>query len=186
MAFGALKVRVLGDPCLRRKSRPVKEIGPVERMLIASLFATMQEHKGIGLAAPQVGVNEQIFVVDAGKEVFAVVNPRILKSEGTDAVEEGCLSIPHLHVKVKRAKKVLVEFTDENNRRFRAELSGLTAKVFQHETDHLNGKLIIDYLPPAKMAQVLKQIKDGVFPPEADQPLADTGKKKDNADARKI
>ena len=87
------------------------------------------------------------------------------------------MSIPHLHVRVKRAKKVLVEFIDENNRRFRAELSGLTAKVFQHETDHLNGKLIIDYLPPAKRAQVLKEIKDGVFTGES---------KEDAADARKI
>ena len=177
MAFGALKVRVLGDPCLRRKSRPVKEVGPVERMLIASLFATMKEHKGIGLAAPQVGVNEQIFVVDSGKETFAVINPKVLKSEGADAIEEGCLSIPQLHVKVKRAKKVLVEFTDESGERFRAELSGLTAKVFQHENDHLNGKLIIDYLPPAKRAQVLKQIKDGVFVGES---------KEDAADAREI
>ena len=176
MAFGALKVRILGDPCLRRKSKLVKEVGPVERMLIASLFATMKEHKGIGLAAPQVGVNEQIFVVDAGQDTFAVINPKILKSEGMDAVEEGCLSIPHVHIKVKRAKVIFVEFTDENGRRVRAEVSGLTAKVFQHENDHLNGKLIIDYMPPAKRAELLKQIKDGVFPPHKKDHAADTRK----------
>ncbi|MBI3314983.1 MAG: peptide deformylase [Candidatus Omnitrophica bacterium] len=162
-AAGILKVRLLGDPCLRRKSRPVKEVGPVERVLINSLFATLKEHKGVGLAAPQVGISEQIFVVDTGKDTFAVVNPKILKSEGRAATEEGCLSIPNLHVKVKRAEELVVEFTDEHDRRLRAEMSGLTARVFQHEHDHLNGKLIIDYLPGVRRAQALKQIKDGVF-----------------------
>ena len=160
---GILNVRLLGDPCLRRKSRPVKAVGPVERVLINALFATLKEHQGVGLAAPQVGINEQIFVVDTGKDAFAVVNPRILKSEGKAATEEGCLSIPNLHVKVKRANALVAEFTDEHDRRLRAEMSGLTARVFQHEHDHLNGKLIIDYLPPVKRAQVLKEIKDGVF-----------------------
>ena len=177
MISAALQVRLFGDPCLRRKSKPVKEVGPIERVLINALFETMKSHKGVGLAAPQVGINEQIFVVDTGKDTFAVVNPKIIKSEGKDVTEEGCLSIPHLHVKVKRAKEILVEFTDENNRRYRAEVSGLTAKVFQHENDHLNGKLIVDYLPPAERARVLKQIKDGVF----------TGKTKDDDNnARKI
>ena len=177
MSSAVLQVRLFGDPCLRRRSKLVKDVGPIERVLINALFETLKSHKGVGLAAPQVGVNEQIFVVDTGKDTFAVVNPKIIKSEGKDATEEGCLSIPHLHVKVKRAKEILVEFTDENNRRFRAEISGLTAKVFQHENDHLNGKLIVDYLPPVERTKVLKQIKDGVF----------TGKTKDDGkDAREI
>ncbi len=171
MSSAVLQVRLFGDPCLRRKSRPVKDVGPIERVLINALFETMRSHKGVGLAAPQVGINEQIFVVDTGKEAFAVINPRIIKSEGKNAMQEGCLSIPHLQVKVKRAKEITVEFTDENNRRFRAEVSGITARVFQHESDHLNGKLIVDYLPPTERAKVLKQIKDGVF----------TGKTKDDA-----
>ena len=161
--FGSLKVRVLGDPCLREKSKPVKEVGPVERMLIAAMFETMQGHKGIGLAAPQVGINEQIFVIDTGKDAFAVINPKILKSAGSEAMEEGCLSIPHAHVTIKRAKAIEVEFTDENNRKVRAKLSGLAAKVFQHETDHLQGKLIIDYLPAAAQKKILKHIQDGTF-----------------------
>ena len=160
--FGSLKVRVLGDPCLRQKSKPVKEVGPVERMLIAAMFETMDSHKGIGLAAPQVGINEQIFVVDTGRDVFAVINPKILKHSGGDVMEEGCLSIPNVHVAIKRATSIEVEFTDENNRRVKAKLSGLAAKVFQHENDHLLGKLIIDYLSPAEQKKVLKQIKEGV------------------------
>src|SRR5882672_566002 len=114
--FGSLKVRTLGDPCLRAKSKPVKEIGPVERMLIAAMFETMEAHKGIGLAAPQVGVNEQIFVVDTGKDAFVVINPKILKASGSDVTEEGCLSIPEVHVNIKRAKTIDVEFMDEQGR----------------------------------------------------------------------
>ena len=162
--FGVLKVRIVGDPCLRAKSKPVKEVGPVERMLIAAMFETMQAHKGIGLAAPQVGVNEQIFVVDTGKDAFAVVNPRILRFSGSEAMEEGCLSLPNVHVSSPRAKAIEVEFIDEHNQKVCAALKGLAANVFQHENDHLSGKLIIDYLPAAEQKKVLKQIKDGSLP----------------------
>jgi peptide deformylase len=165
MSMAVLKVRLLGDPCLRAKSKPVNAVGVVERMLIAAMFETMESHKGIGLAAPQVGINQQIFVVDTGKEAFAAINPKIVKAVGGDFMEEGCLSIPDLHVNVKRAKTIWVEFTDEHNRLVSAEISGLTAKVFQHESDHLNGKLIIDYLPPAQQKKVLAQIKGGVYMP---------------------
>ncbi len=161
--FGPLKVRIIGDPCLREKSKPVKEVGAVERMLIAAMFETMQANKGVGLAAPQVGITEQIFVVDTGKDAFAVINPKILKLAGSDEIEEGCLSIPGVHVNVRRAKTVEVEFTDENNQKVRAKLTGLAAKVFQHENDHLLGRLIIDVLPAAEQKQILKQIKDGTL-----------------------
>jgi peptide deformylase len=164
--FGSLKVRVLGDPVLRAKAKPVKDVGPVERMLIAAMFETMESHKGIGLAAPQVGISEQIFVVDTGKDAFAVINPKVLKGAGSDTIEEGCLSIPGVQVNVKRAKTIDVEFTDENNRRVRAKLTGLAAKVFQHENDHLQGKLIIDYLSPAEQKKVLKLVKEGAVASE--------------------
>jgi len=159
--FGSLKVRVFGDPCLQQKSKPVKSVGPVERMLIAAMFETMESHKGVGLAAPQVGINEQIFVVDTGKDTFAVINPKILKSSGSEEMEEGCLSIPRVQVNIKRAKIVEVEFTDENNRKVRAKLSGLAARVFQHENDHLQGKLIIDYLSSAERKKALKFVQEG-------------------------
>lgn len=158
-----LKIRLYGDPCLTAKSKPVKVVGPAERMLIASMFETMYEQKGVGLAAPQVGINEQIFVVDTGKEAFAVINPQIINSTGTEISEEGCLSIPHLLVNVKRAKELEVEFVDENNKRVRARVSGLLAKVFQHESDHLQGKLITDYLNTQERREVLKDIKDGIY-----------------------
>jgi len=163
MEFGPLKVRLYGDPCLETKSKPVKSVGPVERMLIAAMFETMVACRGVGLAAPQVGINEQIFVVDTGKEIFVAINPRIIKSAGSEVMEEGCLSIPRVLVDVKRAKTIWVEFTDQENRQVRAQLNGLVAKVFQHEYDHLQGKLILDYLSPKDRLSILSQMKKGSY-----------------------
>jgi len=163
MEFGPLKVRLYGDPCLVTKAKPVKEVGPVERMLISAMFETMIAYKGVGLAAPQVGINEQIFVVDTGKEIFAAINPRIIKLAGSDVMEEGCLSVPRVLVDIKRAKTVWVEFTDQENHQVRAQLSGLVARVFQHEHDHLHGKLILDYLSPKDRAKIVSQIKNGSY-----------------------
>jgi len=177
MPLGSLKIRLFGDPCLREKSKPLKEVGPVERMLIAAMFETVHAYKGIGLAAPQVGINDQIFVIDTGDHVMAVINPKILKATGSDEMEEGCLSIPNLQVKVKRAKAVEVEFINEENRAVRAKLSGLVAKVFQHESDHLQGKMIIDYLSQAEQKKALKLIKDGIYTGKA-EPHATAGTEK--------
>jgi len=163
MEFGPLKIRLYGDPCLETKSKPVKEVGPVERMLISAMFETMGACRGVGLAAPQVGINEQIFVVDTGKTMFVAINPKILKTAGSEVMEEGCLSIPRVLVDVKRAKTVWVEFTNHENRQVRAQLNGLVAKVFQHEYDHLQGKLILDYLSPKDRAKILSQMKNGSY-----------------------
>ena len=163
MEFGPLKIRVYGDPCLETKSKAVKEVGPVERMLIAAMFETMIACKGVGLAAPQVGINEQIFVVDSGQEVFAAINPKIIKTAGSEVMEEGCLSIPRVLVDVKRAKTVWVEFTDQENIQVRAQLNGLVARIFLHEYDHLQGKLILDYLSPKDRSKILSQAKKAPY-----------------------
>ena len=140
-----LKIRTYGDPCLRKKSKAVKDVGPSERFLINAMIETMHSYKGIGLAAPQIGLNEQIFVADVGDGPMVFINPQITKKTGADVMEEGCLSIPDVLIKVKRAQSIEVIFTDENNRKMQLKCGGLLAKVIQHETDHLNGKLIIDY-----------------------------------------
>jgi len=163
MEFGPLKIRLYGDPCLEAKSKTVKHVGPVERMLISAMFETMIACRGVGLAAPQVGINEQIFVVDTGKEIFAAINPRIIKSAGSEMMEEGCLSIPRVLVDIKRAKNVWVEFTDIENRLMRAQLNGLTARVFLHEYDHLQGKLILDYLSSKDRTRIESQMKNGSY-----------------------
>lgn len=148
-----LKIRTYGDPCLRKKSKAVKDVGPSERFLINAMFETMHAHKGIGLAAPQIGLNEQIIVADIGDGPFAIINPQITKKSGSNVMEEGCLSIPEVLIKVKRAQSIEVIYTDENNRKMELKCNGLLAKVIQHETDHLNGKLIVDH---ASIAEKLK------------------------------
>ena len=163
MAFGPLKIRVYGDPCLEIKSKAVKEVGPVERMLIAAMFETIIAYRGVGLAAPQVGINEQILVVDTGKEVFAAINPKIIKTAGIEVMEEGCLSIPRVLADVKRAKTVWVEFTDQENVQVRTQLNGLVARIFLHEYDHLQGKLILDYLNPKDRSKILSQTKKASY-----------------------
>ena len=155
-----LRIRTYGDPCLRKKSKAVKEVGPSERFLINAMIETMRLHKGIGLAAPQVGLNEQIFVADVGDGPFVVINPRILKKSGSDVMEEGCLSIPDVLVKIKRAESVVVSYVDENNRPVERKCDGLLAKVVQHEADHLNGKLIIDHATLAEKFKYKKQLQE--------------------------
>ena len=159
-----LKIRLYGDPILRRKASPVKAVGPAERMLIAAMMETMYEHKGIGLAAPQVGISEQILVADIGEGPMVVVNPQILQRSGSQLKEEGCLSIPGVMVNVKRPKKIRVRYLNEDNKMMEQECSDLLARVILHETDHLKGKLIIDYaslLQQRRLKKKLKAIQDG-------------------------
>jgi peptide deformylase len=154
-----LTMRYYGDECLRKKSDPVPEVGPAERMLIAAMIEKMREEKGVGLAAPQVGINQQIFVADIGLGPVAVINPRIIKRTGSDWQEEGCLCLPGITVNVKRAQEISVRYTDENNQPVERELSDLMARVFQHETDHLYGKLIVDYAGWRARAKLKKQLE---------------------------
>lgn len=157
-----LKIRLFGDPCLRKRSKALKRAGPSERMLIASMIETMHQTRGIGLAAPQVGINEQILVVDIGEGPLAIINPSILKKSGSDIMEEGCLSIPGVQIKIKRAKKILVRYLDENNNLTERECHDLLARVISHEIDHLQGKLIIDYAgwhQKLKLKEQLRKIR---------------------------
>ena len=91
MNIPILKIRLYGDPCLRKKSVPLKEVGPAERILIESMILTMHEYKGVGLAAPQVGINQKILVADIGEGPMAIINPHVVKKYGSSILEEGCL-----------------------------------------------------------------------------------------------
>ncbi len=157
-----LKIRYYGDVVLRKKSTLIKDVGPAERMLAHSMLLTMHHYKGIGLAAPQVGINQRMIVIDIGEGPVVVINPYIVKKSGSSVMEEGCLSLPEITVKVKRPLKIWVSFLDEHGRRVEKVLQDLMARVFLHETDHLNGKLIIDFasLPTRiKIKNQLKQIR---------------------------
>ena len=158
MTVTKLKIRFYGDPCLRKKSLLVNEVGPGERLLIQSMVETMYEHKGVGLAAAQVGINKRIFVADVGQGAEFFINPRIIKKSGSDVMEEGCLSIPNVSVPVKRAKKVWVKYVDAENREHERAFDNLLARVVQHELDHLDGKLIVDYAKKGLLKDIKAQL----------------------------
>jgi len=160
MTTTKLYIRVYGDPCLRKKSSPVKEIGPGERMLIQSMIETLHAIKGIGLAAPQVGINQRIFVADIGDGPLAIINPTIIKKAGAAVAEEGCLSIPGVTVQIKRPEKIFIKFKDENNREVERSFDTLMARVISHETDHLDGKLIIDYASREEKKKFRDQLRE--------------------------
>lgn len=154
-----LKIRLYGDPCLRKKSKPIDEVGPGERMLIKSMIATMIEAKGVGLAAPQVGINQCLFVMDVGDGPLAIINPKITKKLGADVLEEGCLSIPEVTIDIERPQQITVKYLDENGKAMEMTCDELKARIIQHETDHLNGKLIVDYASADEKAEFKNQLK---------------------------
>lgn len=150
-----LDIRVLGDPILRRQTEPVAGIDDGVRALIADMFETMYAAEGIGLAAPQVGRSERVTVVDVEGARYALVNPAIVERGGSERGEEGCLSIPEIYGDVDRASHVVVAALDENGEEVRVEATGLLARCLQHEIDHLDGKLFIDYLSYLKRRSAL-------------------------------
>ncbi|HOW43281.1 MAG TPA: peptide deformylase [Candidatus Omnitrophota bacterium] len=155
-----LKIRTIGDPVLRKKTKPVKQVTAEHKRMLSLMSRLMYESSGIGLAAPQVGLDISMIVVDIGKGLYKLINPRIVKKEGRQAIEEGCLSCPGISVKVKRAKKVTVQALDEDGRPVVVDAENMLACVMQHEIDHLLGKLIVDYVPMWKKALLGKKIKN--------------------------
>lgn len=143
-----MKVLYLGEQTLRQPSQPIEHIDDALHELIRNMFITMEEDRGIGLAAPQIGKNIRLFVVkidDGVERVF--INPLIIgTSEKQCSFEEGCLSIPQIYADVTRPESVTVQYQDINGRRKKIEASGLLARVIQHEYDHLEGILFIDRL----------------------------------------
>ena len=144
--MGIYRIRQYGEPILRQKCRRVLRLASRENRVLSQMAATMYKVQGVGLAAPQIGLDEQLFVVDVGEGLIKLANPLILLKDGESVVEEGCLSLPHTMVKVRRANRVTVEGWDENEERVRIEGEGILARVLQHEIDHLRGILIIDYV----------------------------------------
>ena len=136
----------LGDPRLRLKGEPVDSFGRYLHELLDDMTETMRHAPGVGLAAPQVGVALQAAVVEVEDRLYELVNPQIVRTTGDDRDLEGCLSIPGYVAYVTRREKVWVVAQDRNGRRIKVAGLGLLARALQHEIDHLNGKLYIDYL----------------------------------------
>ena len=146
-----LDIRVLGDPVLRKPTKPVTTITDELRQLIADMFETMYAAEGIGLAAPQVGRAERLAVVDVDGAKFTLINPSVVSLQGEkEKAEEGCLSIPDIYGDIERPATVTIRAMDENGDEYEASGSELLGRCFQHEIDHLDGKLFIDYLSPLK------------------------------------
>jgi len=141
-----LEIKKHNEPILRKRAREVREVDDEVRKLIAFMVQAMYQNHGAGLAANQIGLDLRIAVVDAGNGLKILVNPKITKAEGEIYEEEGCLSVPGLFLKIKRPKYIEVEALDKIGRPIKINAQGLEARAICQEIDHLNGKLIIDYL----------------------------------------
>lgn len=138
------KVVLTGDPVLRRIAHPVKEVNDNIKKLMNNMAETMYHAKGVGLAAPQVGISKRVIVVDIGEGLFKLVNPEIVASSGIQDGAEGCLSLPDVVGNVKRSERVTVKALNEDGDEVTIEASGYLARAFQHEIDHLNGIIFTD------------------------------------------
>ncbi|MFB3045247.1 MAG: peptide deformylase [Acidiferrobacterales bacterium] len=149
------------DPRLRRKALPVDTVDGEIRTLIDELAETMYQAPGMGLAAPQIDVSKRVFVIDiseARNDLRVLVNPELLTQEGEQTMEEGCLSVPGVYEEVTRAEKVTVRALGGDGKPFELEADGLLATCVQHEIDHLDGKLFVDYLSRLKQQRVRKKL----------------------------
>jgi len=141
-----LGIRKYPDSVLRKKCVQIEEITDREIKLFEEMLFTIWHFAGIGLAAPQIGIARNLIVADIEEEAIKLANPKILKTGGSDKLEEGCLSIPGVAVNIERPYEIIVSGLNENNQLVEIKAKGLLARVLQHEIDHLKGKLIIDYV----------------------------------------
>ena len=157
------EIRLLGDPILRRRTAPVERFDAELAAFLDDLVETMYAAEGVGLAAPQVGDPRRATVIDVseerdGSQVLELINPTILRSEGTLPSEEGCLSIPGLVETIERAAEVEVDYRDRRGERHVVSGTELLSRALQHEIDHLEGILFIDYLGPLKRRLVVRVV----------------------------
>jgi peptide deformylase len=154
-----VRIRYLGDPILRKKAVEVKSFDNKLQELIELMYEYMYKYDGVGLAAPQVGLNERFFVIDDGQTKRTVINPEILESLGEDVeYEEGCLSIPKVYAAVMRPEGIKVKYQDVFGNTVEEELHEYTARIFQHEYDHLEGVLFIDKLTVVQRAKIKSEL----------------------------
>ena len=157
-----LKILEFPDPRLRTKAKPVEVVDDALRSLIDDMFETMYDAPGIGLAATQVDVHERLLVADVSNDKdnpWVLINPVIVEQDGVEVTEEGCLSVPGYYEEVQRAEHIKVRYLDRDGREIESEFEGLLAVCVQHEMDHLDGKLFVDYLSEAKRQRIRKRLE---------------------------
>src|SRR5687767_3512103 len=150
------------DPRLRIRAEPVTKFDSELKTLVADLFETMYAAPGIGLAATQVNVHKRLLVIDISEkrnERLALINPEIVNHSGMEETEEGCLSVPGIYEKVKRAERIRVRALDRDGKQIEFDADGLLAVCIQHEMDHLEGKLFVDYLSELKRTRIRKKLE---------------------------
>ncbi|HMB58671.1 MAG TPA: peptide deformylase [Xanthomonadales bacterium] len=160
--MATLEILSYPDPRLRTPAKPVRDFGANLSKLIADMKETMYGENGIGLAATQVNMHQRLLVLDVSDErnVFKVyINPELLEKTGTEKCEEGCLSVPGVYADVERAQSVRVKAQNPDGSFFEESLEGLHAVCLQHEMDHLEGVLFVDYLSPLKQRMVRKKLE---------------------------
>ena len=149
------------DARLRTKAAPIKNVSDAIATLADRMLATMYEAPGIGLAATQVNVHQRLLVCDVSEDKSAplvLINPKIVEGHGSTETQEGCLSVPGFYETVVRPEQILVEAVNRAGEPFRLEADGLLAVCIQHEIDHLDGKLFVDYLSPTKRQMIRKKL----------------------------
>ena len=150
------------DPRLRQQARPVVEVNEAIRRTADDMFETMYEAPGIGLAAIQVDIPWRILVVDISEEKnqpLCLINPEIIETAGEETMDEGCLSVPGFYESVTRAERIRIRALDRDGKGFEMEADGLLAVCIQHEIDHLDGKLFVDYLSALKRQRIQKRLE---------------------------
>ncbi|MCL4168519.1 UNVERIFIED_CONTAM: hypothetical protein GTU68_018111 [Idotea baltica] len=166
-----LEILHFPDPRLRLKARPVTQVDDQVRQMVKDMLETMYQAPGIGLAATQVNIQLDVIVIDVSEDKdqpLCLINPKIIESEGTEEMQEGCLSVPGFYENVTRAERVRIQALNENGEIFELEADDLLAVCIQHEMDHLQGKLFVDYLSPLKRQRIKKKLvkleKSGELP----------------------
>ncbi len=157
-----LNILEFPDPRLRTKATAVEIVDDKLRALIDDMFETMYAAPGIGLAATQVDVHRRLLVTDVTSdksEPHVLINPEIIEKDGVTVSDEGCLSVPGYYEEVERAEHIRVRFLDRNGEQQEMEAEGLLAVCIQHEMDHLEGKLFVDYLSEAKRQRIRKKLE---------------------------
>jgi peptide deformylase len=160
--MSTLEVLTFPDERLRTVAKHVPTVDKSIQTLVKDMFETMKEEKGIGLAATQVNVHKRVVVMDVSSdqnEPYVFINPEIIEKSGSIISEEGCLSVPDNYAKVDRAEFVKVQALNEKGENFELEAHGLLAVCIQHELDHLQGKLFVDYLSPLKRDRIKKKLE---------------------------
>ena len=157
-----LEILHFPDARLRLIAKPVAQVDDQVRQMVTDMFETMYDAPGIGLAATQVNIQLEIIVIDVSEnkdEPLCLINPKILAQDGTEEMQEGCLSVPGFYENVTRAENVKIQALNQQGESFELEADGLLAVCIQHEIDHLQGKLFVDYLSPLKRQRIKKKLE---------------------------